>query len=284
MANYQTGFLVGDSLKGKSRSARILTCCEDFLAAPYDSLRNPLQLFPRQMGVIHPFSLRHENSFAKSLCCKLIPLAVSSLKLTDDELLSVMDQLQALFVVRALYTHEPHIGTRIRKCIGGKIQESERPRPDPLQCWMAWAERARSEGVPYEHAIGGYLAEFQAAATSSQSLSELEMSVVKIISQQTDVMQKKLEYHWQNFNPIQQSALPLQALATDSWLNQGDEAQGCKTPRFADYFASVGGLVYGFRAGHPFPNGPSNLKTPGYMWFGLSTPSHPTNATHRHPI
>ena len=78
--------------------------------------------------------------------------------------------------------------------------------------------RARSEGVPYEHAIGGYLAEFQAAATSSQSLSELEMAVVKIISQQTDVMQKKLEYHWQNFNPIQQSALPLQALATDSWL------------------------------------------------------------------
>jgi hypothetical protein len=80
VANYQTGFLVGDSLKGKSRSARILTCCEDFLAAPYDSLRNPLQLFPRQMGVIHPFSLRHENSFAKSLCCKLIPLPVFSLK------------------------------------------------------------------------------------------------------------------------------------------------------------------------------------------------------------
>ena len=218
MANWQTGFLVGDSLKGKSRSARILTCCENFLAAPYDSLRNPLQLFPRQMGIIQPFSLRHENSFAKSLCCKLIPLAVLSLKLTADELLSVMGQLQALFVVRALYTHEPDIGTRIRKCIGGKIQESERPRPDPLQCWMAWAERARSEGVPYEHAIGGYLAEYQAAATSSQSLSELEMAVVKIISQQTDVMQKKLEYHWQNFNPIQQSALPLQALATDSWL------------------------------------------------------------------
>jgi hypothetical protein len=218
VANWQTGFLVGDSLKGKSRSARILTCCEDFLAAPYDSMRNPLQLFPREMGVIGPFSLRHENSFAKSLCCKLIPLAVLSLKLTDDELLSVMSQLQALFVVRALYTHEPDIGTRIRKCIGGKIQESERPRPDPLQCWMAWSERARSEGVAYEHVIDHYLAEYQGGATSSQSLSDLEMSVIRIISQQSEIMQKKLEYHWQNFNPIQQSALPLQALATDAWL------------------------------------------------------------------
>ena len=93
MANWQTGFLVGYSLKGKSRSARILTCCEDFLAAPYDSMRNPLQLFPRQMGLVPPFSLRHENSFAKSLCCKLIPLAVLSLKITDDELLSVMGPL-----------------------------------------------------------------------------------------------------------------------------------------------------------------------------------------------
>ena len=143
------------------------------------------------MGIIQPFSLRHENSFAKSLCCKLIPLAVLSLKLSADELLSVMGQLQALFVVRALYTHEPDIGTRIRKCIGGKIQESERPRPDLLQCWMAWAERARSEGVAYEHVIGAYLAEYQAVATSGRSLSELEMSVVRIISQQTDLMQKK---------------------------------------------------------------------------------------------
>jgi hypothetical protein len=218
VANWQTGFLVEDSLKGKSRSARILTCCEDFLAAPYDSMRNPLQLFPREMGIIGPFSLRHENSFAKSLCCKLIPLAVLSLKLTADELLSVMSQLQALFVVRALYTHEPDIGTRIRKCIGGKIQESERPRPDPLQCWMAWSERARSEGVAYEHVIDHYLAEYQGGATSSQSLSDLEMSVIRIISQQSEIMQKKLEYHWQNFNPIQQSALPLQALATDAWL------------------------------------------------------------------
>ena len=83
---------------------------------------------------------------------------------------------------------------------------------------MAWAERARSEGVAYEHVIDAYLAEYQAGATSSQSLSDLEMSVIRIIAQQTDLMQKKLEYHWQNYNPIQQSALPLQALATDAWL------------------------------------------------------------------
>ena len=44
------------------------------------------------------------------------------------------------------------------------------------------------------------------------------MSVIRIISQQSEIMQKKLGYHWQNFNPIQQSALPLQALAADAWL------------------------------------------------------------------
>ena len=95
VANWQTGFRMEDSWKGKSPSARILTCCEDFLANPYDSMRNPLQLFPRQMGVIGPFALWHENSFAKSLCCKLIPLAILSLKLPDDELLTVMSQLQS---------------------------------------------------------------------------------------------------------------------------------------------------------------------------------------------
>ena len=280
MANYQTGFLVGDSLKGKSRSARILTCCEDFLAAPYDSLRNPLQLFPRQMGVIHPFSLRHENSFAKSLCCKLIPLAVFSLKLTDDELHSVMGQLQALFVVRALYTHEPDIGTRIRKCIGGKIQESERPRPDPLQCWMAWAERARSEGLRARHR------RLPRRIPSSSNLESIVVGARDGCRQNylpTDGCHaEETRVPLAELQPYPAVCFALASLG-NGLLAQGDEAQGCKTPRFADYFASVGGLVYGFRAGHPFPNGPSNLKTPGYMWFGLSTPSHPTNAKHRHP-
>ena len=53
----------------------------------------------------------------------------------------------------------------------------------------AWSERARSEGVAYEHVIDHYLAEYQAGATSSQSLSNLEMSVIRIISQQSEITQ-----------------------------------------------------------------------------------------------
>jgi hypothetical protein len=218
VANWQTGFKVQDSLKGKSRCARILANCEDFLANPYNSIKNPLTLFPRELGLIRPFTLRHENSFAKSLCCKLIPLAVIDLKLTDDELSSVQLQLQSLCVVKALFTGQPDIATRIRKCLAGKVQESERPRPDPLQCMMAFDERARLEGVPYEAAIEGYLAEYQQLATSTTRLSDLEVSVIKIIASQTDVLRRKLEYHWQNFNPISASALPLQALASEPWL------------------------------------------------------------------
>ena len=210
MANYQTGFLVGDSLKGKSRSARILTCCEDFLAAPYDSLRNPLQLFPRQMGVIHPFSLRHENSFAKSLWC----------------------------------THP----------LGSLLLESHRclPRRIPSNSNLESIVVGARDGCRQNY-----------LPTDGCHAEETRVPLAEL-------------------QPYPAVCFALASLG-NGLLAQGGEAQGCKTPRFADYFASVGGLVYGFRAGHPFPNGPSNLKTPGYMWFGLSTPSHPTNAKHRHP-
>ena len=88
------------------------------------------------------------------------------------------------------------------------------------------------------------------------------MAVVRVISQQMPELQKKLEYHWQNYNPIQQSALPLQALANDAWLKgtKPKDARHIGLPITSHMWE---GLVDMFRAGHPFPNGPSNLKTPG---------------------
>ena len=45
---------------------------------------------------------------------------------------------------------------------------------DAAQCGTVWKNRARKYGVEYDAAIDGYLAEFRAAASGQQHLSELE--------------------------------------------------------------------------------------------------------------
>ena len=99
------------------------------------------------------------------------------------------------------------IKEEVAKAINSKMQLSEIKRLDPIQCAHAWASRAKEEGAPYDTVIDMYLQEYCDEATSTQSISDLEEKVIKIIPAQTVACQAKLAYRWQNFK-VAESGCP----------------------------------------------------------------------------
>ncbi len=214
------GFKVESSIKGKSKSIRILDCIEDFLAEPFSSLRSPLSIVA-PWGPMKPqlesFNIRHCVGFTRSLTCHLILLAVSDMELDDTQIKSIQHLLQPLFVIKAIWEGAANIKEEVDKTIRSKMQLSEIKRLDPIQCAHAWCSRAKEEGLLYDAIIDTYLQEYREAATGTQSISELEEKVIKLIPSQTEACQNKLAYHWQNFK-VAESAVPLGAVTNDAWL------------------------------------------------------------------
>ena len=220
LSTQKLGFTVDSSIKGKSKCIRIMDCMEDFLAEPYASARNPLNIvapWGPPTANIADFSVRHRIGFAKSLSCQLILLAVSDMGMKNTELSSIQHLLQPLFVVKAVWEGASSIKEEVAKTIKGKMQLSEVKRLDVIQVAHAFSTRAKQEGVLYEVAIDKFLEEYRDDATGTQSISDLEEKVVKIIPAQTQALQNKLAYHWQNFK-VSESGVPLSCLTNDPWL------------------------------------------------------------------
>ena len=222
---YQLGFTEQTSIKGKSKSVHILDTVENFLDNPYSSNRSPLDVKPplgTVASTIAPYSVVHSIGFSKSLACKLIVLAVEELmrtgKMGVEEVSSVQRFLQPLFYVKAIWKGTSGAADDMYDCISGKTMESQRPRPDVVQVAHAFSMRARVEGVPYETYIDTWLTEYNTRATNTKQLSDLEIKIIKILPLQTDALQQKIAYHWQNFK-IDESGLPYVQLSTDPFLN-----------------------------------------------------------------
>ena len=214
------GFSVESCIKGKSKSIRIMECIEDFLAEPYASARSPLNILaPWGPPTAHiaNFSVRHRIGFGKSLSCQLILLAVVDMKLKDSDLSSIQHLLQPLYVIKAVWEGSGNIKDEVAKTIKGKMQASEVKRLDPIQVSHAFTARSKEEGVPYEVGIDTFLAEYREEATGTQSISDLEEKVIKIIPGQTEALRRKLAYHWQNFK-VAESGVPLSFVTNDAWL------------------------------------------------------------------
>ena len=221
---YQLGFTEDCSLKGKSKSVHILDTVENFLDNPYSSNQSPLDVRP-PLGpatpTIAPYSVVHSIGFAKSLSCKLIVLAVEEMmrkgSMSMEELSSVQRFIQPLFYTKAIWKGSDNIADDLYHSISGKMMEAQRPRPDVVQIAHAFSLRARMEGVSFEANIDIWLREYNERATNTKQLSPLEMQVVKILPLQTEALQQKVAYHWQNFK-IDESGLPYGQLSCDPWL------------------------------------------------------------------
>ena len=77
--------------------------------------------------------------------------------------------------------------------------------------------RSKMEGVSYEACIDDWLREYIERATNAKQISDLESKVIKILPLQTQALQQKIAYHWQNFK-IDESGLPYGQLSNDAWL------------------------------------------------------------------
>ena len=222
LAPWHIGFRPTDSMKGKSRTVHVLGVVEDFLAEPYNSSRDPLNVLSPKGGIsghaIPAFSMRLSIGTSKSLAAKMIIWAVGKLALTSPELQLIKFSVQALFTLKCVFEPAASGIDQIKKSIGGKMQLSERPRPDPVQVAYAFKQQAREDGKDYRDAIGDYIKTFNFDSTDRKLLSDSEIQVVKLLPLQTEECQRKIEYHWQNFK-IAESALPLTGLANDAWIS-----------------------------------------------------------------
>jgi hypothetical protein len=222
LAPWQIGFRPTDSMKGKSRTVHVLGVVEDFLAEPYNSSRDPLNVLSPKGGIsghaIPTFSMRLSIGTSKSLAAKMIIWAVSKLQLSDPELKLIEFSVQALFTLKCVFEPADSGIDQIKKSIGGKMQLSERPRPDPVQVAYAFKQQAREDGKDYREVIGDYIKAFNTDSTDRKLLSDAEIQVVKLFPLQTEECQRKIEYHWQNFK-IAESALPLTGLANEAWIS-----------------------------------------------------------------
>ena len=77
--------------------------------------------------------------------------------------------------------------------------------------------RSNMEGVSYEDCIDDWLREYNERATNTKRISDLESKVIKILPLQTQSLQHKVAYHWQDCN-IDESRLPYGHLSNAAWL------------------------------------------------------------------
>jgi len=78
----------------------------NFMERPYDSMKNPFELYPAIGAApgsnLDAFTLRIAQGGCKNFVIKIILTSCCELDLTDDEIESVLPQLRALFEIRAL--------------------------------------------------------------------------------------------------------------------------------------------------------------------------------------
>jgi predicted CopG family antitoxin len=152
------------------------------------------------------------------MATKLILLACHHLNLSDEEVRLILQELKAVFRVKATSSPASSMKEQIKQSIGSKMQVSERPRPTPVQLAYAWMERCKEEGKSYGEVLDEYIWEYNMDSTERKLVTRLEADVVEVLPLQTEECQNKIEYHWQNFKPTE-SAIPLHYLGNKAWTH-----------------------------------------------------------------
>ena len=190
----------------------ILDIVHNFLVRPYRSVKEPLDLlFAATAGQnVDDWSLVHSVGMGKSSACRIILEVVVRLQLTNEEVISIKDELQALLRMKAVYDPADSPEEQLQRSFGNKARVVERPRPDPLQMASKWSQVL---GLQFAAKIDHQIKAFNKDKTAGVQISDAEKAFIKMFVHQSKEFIILLEYHWQNFK-VHESAVPLKV-----WLS-----------------------------------------------------------------
>jgi hypothetical protein len=158
---------------------------------------------------IPEFGLVHSIGYGKSLAGKLVFLSVLEEKLNDDELKSISKELEALMEMDCIFKPAESMADEIMGALTAKFVAAERQRPDPIQMWTAFNNRALAEQRPAEEAIVDYIQELaDATFGEAKKMTKNEATTVRWLCTLSPAAKQKLQYHW-NCYKVSDSALPL---------------------------------------------------------------------------
>ena len=80
-------------------------------------------------------------------------------KLSEAEIKSISKELEALMEMECVFKPADSLADEIMGALTAKFTVAERQRPDPIQMWTAFINRALSEQRPAEAAIVDYIQE-----------------------------------------------------------------------------------------------------------------------------
>lgn len=212
VAPWQLGLAPEDSVKGPSKIVYILDTVANFLANPYRSEREPLDLLfakgARPGDPIGLWSLVHAIGMGKSSACRIILECTVRLQLTDAELLAISDCLQALMRMNATYEPAATEEQQFMQSLGLKTQMAERSRPDPLMVASKWSQLLQGQNLAFAAVIDQRIQDYNKGRADAMAITQAEKAFIKLYVHQAPEFLQLLEYHWQNFK-VAESAVPL---------------------------------------------------------------------------
>ena len=218
VAPWQLGFESEHGVKGHSKLCQVIDVALQFLEKPFASKAEPLHLImPQSTAVGQPiadFTLIHLVGFAKSCAARLVLLGAVKLDLNDQQLSLILNQLKQLYAIHALCDPAESYISQIDQALIHKLVAAERTRPDALQIWQAFQNKAKATGQELTVALASdYFQQFaNETILQSKQFSPMEQTAVKWLCRLTPESRSRLEYHWAQFR-VTDSALPLAKLA-----------------------------------------------------------------------
>ena len=216
VAPWQLGFTSAHSVKGGSKLVHIMDIIDGFLAKPYNSKNEPLQVLlgPRSKvgDPIEDWSMVLSVGMGKSSAARMILEAACETNLTVEEIHAVGPYIKSLLRMRCTYEPAASEEEQLQIAMARKNQITERPRPDPLMWATRWAAIFLKLGLEFNREIDGRIKSFNEDRTEGFGILDYEVAFIKAYAHQPKDFVKLLEQHWQNFK-VNESAVPPRRLA-----------------------------------------------------------------------
>ena len=218
------------TIQGKSDQAVINNIIADFLAKPYDSVTDPLDVLFTNLppGEVVPlFSVGMSIGSGKFMAALSILWAVCRgcpgvSEFTEEELTSIGAELLSLMNMKATYQPGKDIEDQVEISISKKIRLAKRAHPNPIQLYVAFIrvvshKKSLGDKRPSNTILADIIKKYNKKQTNSSKISADERDAVLMLSNQLPKFRDDLLKHWLNF-PCKDSGVPVSFLA-NNWLS-----------------------------------------------------------------
>lgn len=215
---------------GRSDQNVINNIIVDFLHRPYKSYEDPLDvLFMNQAPgtAIVPGSVCISIGSAKSMAALGILYAVTSVKLTTEEVTIIAPELHALMIVKATYDPATDMFEQVKATLGKKIRVSDRTRPNAIQlefafCRVIHEKKHKGDKRSDAALLLEIIKQYNTSQVSKCRITSDERDAISMLHAQDAEFKGLLKDHWKNF-PVAFSAVPVQYLSLP-WLGSTYES------------------------------------------------------------